>query len=60
MTRMACSLVELERGFMSQINEDSKKPTKDRLNPIVFYGSAVTIVLFSLWTIIFTDQVLLL
>ena len=41
---------------MSQINEDSKKPTKDRLNPIVFYGSAVTIVLFSLWTIIFTDQ----
>ncbi len=40
----------------NQINEDSKKPTKDRLNPIVFYGSAVTIVFFSLWTILFTSQ----
>ena len=40
----------------NQIDEDSKKPTKDRLNPIVFYGSAVTIVFFSLWTILFTSQ----
>ncbi|WP_348762480.1 ABC transporter permease subunit [uncultured Salinisphaera sp.] len=41
---------------MSQNNASTQKPTKDRLNPIVFYGSAITIIVFSLWTMIFTDQ----
>ncbi|WP_106477629.1 choline BCCT transporter BetT [Phytohalomonas tamaricis] len=29
---------------------------KDRLNPVVFYGSAIGIVAFSLWTMLFTEQ----
>ncbi len=28
----------------------------DRLNPIVFYGSVIGIVLFALWTMVFTDS----
>ncbi|RJS95104.1 choline BCCT transporter BetT [Salinisphaera sp. Q1T1-3] len=41
---------------MSQTSSDNTPPSEDRLNPIVFYGSAITIVLFSLWTIIFTSE----
>ncbi|WP_423824018.1 choline BCCT transporter BetT [Salinisphaera sp. SPP-AMP-43] len=42
---------------MSQkLASDEHKPSEDRLNPVVFYGSALTIVAFSLWTMIFTDQ----
>ena len=29
---------------------------KDRINPIVFYGSAIGIVAFALWTMLFTDS----
>lgn len=41
---------------MSQQLSSDHKPSEDRLNPVVFYGSAITIVLFSLWTMFFTDQ----
>ena len=32
------------------------EPHKDRINPTVFYGSAIGIVAFALWTMIFTDS----
>ncbi|EPC03060.1 choline transporter BetT [Litchfieldella anticariensis FP35 = DSM 16096] len=30
-------------------------PRRDRINPVVFYGSAIGIVAFALWTMIFTE-----
>ncbi|WP_110675881.1 choline transporter [Salinicola sp. RZ23] len=30
--------------------------SRDRLNPVVFYGSAIGIVLFALWTMLFTES----
>lgn len=35
---------------------DSTAQQKDELNPIVFYGSAICILLFSLWGMFFTDN----
>ncbi len=35
-------------------NHTQVEPTGDRLNPVVFYGSSVLIVLFALWTMFFT------
>ncbi|MCK8168125.1 BCCT family transporter, partial [Erwinia amylovora] len=35
--------------------EIPEKPQKDRINPVVFYTSAVLILLFSLTTILFTE-----
>ena len=34
----------------------SEEETRDRLNPTVFFGSAIGIVIFALWTMLFTDQ----
>ncbi|MBZ9558379.1 MULTISPECIES: choline BCCT transporter BetT [Modicisalibacter] len=36
--------------------DSSASPSKDRLNPVVFYGSVIGIVVFSLWTMIATQQ----
>ena len=35
---------------------DNAAASGDRLNPVVFYGSAIGIVAFSLWTMVFTEQ----
>lgn len=32
------------------------EPARDRINPIVFYGSAIGIVVFAIWTMFFTAQ----
>ena len=34
---------------------DSEAPA-DRINPVVFYGSAIAIVVFAVWTMFFTDR----
>ena len=34
---------------------DSEAPA-DRINPVVFYGSAIAIVAFAIWTMFFTDR----
>lgn len=35
---------------------DNNSTTEDRLNPVVFYGSVIGIVVFSLWAMIATEQ----
>ena len=40
---------------MSVSSIDTPEQTRDGLNPIVFYGSAFGIVMFSLWGMFFTD-----
>ncbi|MEC8917012.1 MAG: choline BCCT transporter BetT, partial [Pseudomonadota bacterium] len=35
---------------------DNNSTTEDRLNPVVFYGSVIGIVLFSLWAMVATEQ----
>ncbi|WP_456268507.1 choline BCCT transporter BetT [Kushneria sp. AK178] len=40
---------------MSETTKD-KAPAEDRLNPTVFYGSFIGIVVFSLWAMIATEQ----
>ncbi|MFC2990928.1 MULTISPECIES: choline BCCT transporter BetT [Halomonas] len=37
-------------------SEQQPPPQQDRINPTVFYGSAVCIVIFALWTMLFTEQ----
>lgn len=37
-------------------DKNTAKEAGDRLNPVVFYGSVTGIVLFSLWTMFFTEQ----
>lgn len=39
-----------------QTEESGGAAQKDRLNPIVFYGSAAGIVIFAVWTILFTES----
>ncbi|MGB7754636.1 MAG: hypothetical protein WBL23_01065 [Salinisphaera sp.] len=56
MTARAHPVNFLASSNMSQQLSSDHKPSEDRLNSVVFYGSAVAIVLFSLWTMIFTDQ----
>ena len=35
--------------------EPTAAPNQDRINPVVFYGSSIAIVVFALWTMIFTE-----
>lgn len=35
---------------------DNDSHTQDRLNPVVFYGSVIGIVIFSVWAMVATDQ----
>ncbi|WP_420843361.1 hypothetical protein [Kushneria phosphatilytica] len=35
---------------------DNDTASRDRLNPVVFYGSVIGIVVFSLWTMIDTER----
>ncbi|SHE89014.1 choline/glycine/proline betaine transport protein [Modicisalibacter ilicicola DSM 19980] len=37
-------------------NKPQEAASGDRLNPVVFYGSVIGIVVFALWTMIFTDS----
>ncbi|MFL1453002.1 choline BCCT transporter BetT [Marinobacter sp. GN3S48] len=39
-----------------EAEESSGANREDRLNPIVFYGSAAAIVVFAVWTILFTES----
>lgn len=39
-----------------EAEESSGADRQDRLNPIVFYGSAAAIVVFAVWTILFTES----
>lgn len=36
--------------------QQNPEPEKDRINPIVFYGSAIGIVAFAVWAMFFTAQ----
>ena len=38
------------------MNDRDSSQKSDRLNPVVFYGSSLGIVLFALWTMIFTES----
>ncbi len=38
------------------VDESGGSDRKDRLNPIVFYGSTASIVAFAVWTILFTES----
>ncbi|SFI45569.1 choline/glycine/proline betaine transport protein [Pseudomonas guineae] len=40
----------------SELTAASDNEEKDRINPIVFYGSAIGIVAFALWTMLFTES----
>jgi len=33
-----------------------REPAKDRINPVVFYASAIGIAVFALWAMVFSDQ----
>ncbi|MEX1215532.1 choline BCCT transporter BetT [Saccharospirillum sp.] len=42
---------------MTDVTDDSSgNDREDRLNPIVFYGSTASIVVFAVWTILFTES----
>ncbi|WP_148253468.1 choline BCCT transporter BetT [Aidingimonas lacisalsi] len=37
-------------------SRDTSQPPQDRINPLVFYGSTIGIVVFALWTMFFTQS----
>ncbi|MGE6991958.1 choline BCCT transporter BetT [Pseudomonas sp. NPDC047961] len=39
----------------AELSPSHTDPTRDRINPVVFYSSAVAIVLFAIWTMFFTE-----
>ncbi|MBB3141044.1 choline BCCT transporter BetT [Halomonas organivorans] len=40
---------------MANLPDPASEPRRDRINPVVFYGSAIGIVAFALWTMFFTQ-----